>query len=241
MGKTRRGVWEMIKLMKIKFVLATLLLSSLFTSQVSAGSYTNSNTSVNSSLDRAKAKKYAEDYAQNPNFSYFDFTNYGGDCTNFISQVLFHGGLPEAKYYTAKDARLDPYSNKSWYYDGKDLPYRSTSWTGAHQFRYHWANVNGLGNNRAYQYKVYTMQEAYNNFSQIYYNLWPGDIVQYVNSSGDTWHSQVVHKYDSYGNLFVAQHTYNAKDLNLKDRIKARVDAGDTGWFVTYRIKLGTS
>lgn len=222
-----------------KVLLASLVTTSFLSSQAYAGSYTNYDTSVNSSYDRAKAKAYAETYAVTANDSgYFNYTNYGGDCTNFASQVLFHGGNPENKYYSYIGGQLAPADPKSWYYDGPDLPQRSRSWTGAHDFRYHWANVNDSGNNRAYKYTVYTMQQAYYRFDEIYRDLWPGDMVQYVRASdGQTWHTQVVHKYATSGILYVAQHTTNAKDLNLQDRIKARLDAGDNGWFVTYRIK----
>ncbi|MCX7570204.1 amidase domain-containing protein [Tumebacillus sp. DT12] len=224
--------------MKSKVVLTTVITTSLLTTHAYAGSYTSSNVYANSQYDRVKAKAYAEQYALTANNSgYFNYTDYGGDCTNFISQVLFHGGLPEQKVINGTIGQVDPYWWDNWFYDGKDIPNRSTSWTGAHDFRFHWANVNNIGKNRAYKYTVYTYQQAYDNFSQIYSDLWPGDIVQYVNDNGDTWHGQVVHRYDEYGNLFVAQHTYNAKDLSLKGRIKSRLDIGDKGWFVTYRIK----
>lgn len=42
------------------------------------------------SYEREKAVEYAEKYAINGNPAYFDFENYGGNCTNFISQCLYH-------------------------------------------------------------------------------------------------------------------------------------------------------
>lgn len=216
--------------MKMKTVLATLILSASFVSQSFAGSYTSPNPDANSQYNRSQAKTYAETYAVTPNSGYYDFTNDGGDCTNFVSQVLFHGGLPEF----ANVSHTNYSSQTAWYYDGPYIPNRSYSWPHAHYFRYHWANVNNDGYNRAYEYKVYTIDGAINNFNQIYLDLWPGDIVQWVDAGGITYHSQVVHAYGS-GELYVAQHTSNLKDVPLSQRLQ--VHAGEAGWFVTYKIK----
>ncbi len=53
-----------------------------------------------------KAIKYAEKYALIPNPDYKSFSGIGGDCTNFVSQIIHDGGL--SKTHTWK-----PYSN-SW-------------------------------------------------------------------------------------------------------------------------------
>lgn len=47
---------------------------------------------------------YAEQYALNPNPNYKDFSENGGDCTNFVSQIIHAGGI---KYSTS----WTPYSN----------------------------------------------------------------------------------------------------------------------------------
>ncbi|MBE6062217.1 MAG: hypothetical protein E7207_01325 [Clostridium butyricum] len=39
------------------------------------------------------AIQYAEQYALTPNTKYINFNNSGGDCTNFISQILYAGGI----------------------------------------------------------------------------------------------------------------------------------------------------
>lgn len=41
------------------------------------------------------AINYAADYARTSNPRYKDYSDDGGDCTNFVSQVLFAGGIPE--------------------------------------------------------------------------------------------------------------------------------------------------
>lgn len=42
-----------------------------------------------------KAVEYARKYALNYNLDYLTFDEIGGDCTNFISQCLYAGGLPK--------------------------------------------------------------------------------------------------------------------------------------------------
>ena len=54
----------------------------------------NSNNAI------AYARKYALEY----NSNYIDFNDMGGDCTNFISQCLYAGGIPLSSTWT-------PYSN----------------------------------------------------------------------------------------------------------------------------------
>ena len=60
--------------------------------------------SLNKGYDVKKAVKYAKKYALTRNKEYTDFSNNGGDCTNFISQCLDKGGLPYTNTWK-------PYSN----------------------------------------------------------------------------------------------------------------------------------
>jgi len=55
-------------------------------------------------FDSNKAIEYARKYALNYNDDYTNFTEIGGDCTNFISQCLHFGGLPKTRDWK-------PYSN----------------------------------------------------------------------------------------------------------------------------------
>lgn len=66
--------------------------------------------------NRYKALVYADRWALNRNPEYFDYSDIGGDCTNFCSQVLHAGGC------------VMNYSEGGWFYkDGND---RTHSWTG---------------------------------------------------------------------------------------------------------------
>jgi Putative amidase domain len=61
-----------------------------------------------SAYDGAAAAAYADTYWQNYNPAWPSFANNGGDCTNFVSQALYRGGIA---------MRLSPpYSgNAAWY------------------------------------------------------------------------------------------------------------------------------
>ncbi|MCX7708926.1 MAG: amidase domain-containing protein [Clostridia bacterium] len=67
--------------------------------------------------DRVKAVEYARKWAMKRNPQYLDFDKYGGDCTNFASQVLFAGsGIMNYK------------PTYGWYYINANK--RTASWTG---------------------------------------------------------------------------------------------------------------
>jgi hypothetical protein len=61
-----------------------------------------------SGYNGAAAAAYADSYWQNYNQAYPSFANSGGDCTNFVSQALFAGGIT---------MRLSPPNsgNAAWY------------------------------------------------------------------------------------------------------------------------------
>ncbi len=58
----------------------------------------------NSKFNIETACNYAETFALTPNPEYISYENFGGDCTNFISQILYSGGLKKTYSWT-------PYSN----------------------------------------------------------------------------------------------------------------------------------
>ena len=82
--------------------------------------------------DREKAVEYAHKWAYFRNPEYFDFSELGGDCTNFASQVLF-SGYNEMNYK----------KNYGWYYN--NLNDRSPSWTGVNELYKFLVNNQGPG------------------------------------------------------------------------------------------------
>ncbi len=65
---------------------------------------------------RQKAVDYALKWALFRNPQYYSFDKIGGDCTNFVSQCLFHGGIMMNFY------------KYGWFYNS--LNSRAPAWTG---------------------------------------------------------------------------------------------------------------
>ena len=71
-------------------------------------------------FDRAKAIEYAHRWALDRNPNFLDFDELGGDCTNYISQILLAGGC-----------QMDHTPVYGWYYSSGSE--KSPSWTGVEQ------------------------------------------------------------------------------------------------------------
>ena len=86
--------------------------------------------------DRTKALNYAKKYVTNRNSKWSNFSEYGGNCQNFASQVVYNGGVP-----------MDLQGDAIWKFYGETLNEtkkksgRSPSWTGVIQF-YDYAKSN---------------------------------------------------------------------------------------------------
>lgn len=99
---------EVLSLSNINFLLKdfwtnnNLLISEIYSKFINE---LNFKDRVQTSFNVQDACSYAEKYAIRPNPEYKDFTDIGGDCTNYVSQILHAGGLK---------------TNNTWY------PYSST-------------------------------------------------------------------------------------------------------------------
>ena len=71
-------------------------------------------------FDRDKAIEYAHRWALDRNPSFLNFDELGGDCTNYVSQILLAGGCP-----------MDYTPTYGWYYTSGSE--KSPSWTGVEQ------------------------------------------------------------------------------------------------------------
>ena len=86
--------------------------------------------------DRTKALNYAKKYVTSRNSEWSNYSEYGGNCQNFASQVVYSGGVP-----------MDLQGDAIWKYYGDTLNEtkskigRSTSWTGV-TFFYDYAKAN---------------------------------------------------------------------------------------------------
>ncbi len=131
--------------------------------------------------DRPKALAYAHRWALGRNPQYLDFSNLGGDCTNFISQCLFAGiGVMN---YT---------QSTGWYYiDGNR---KAPAWTAVrylHRFLLENAGQGPYG-------AVVTPDK-----------IIPGDIIQLLNPLGAYYHSLFVLE-KSGDEIYIAAHSYDS-------------------------------
>ena len=87
---------------------------------------------INIEYNRQDAVNYANRWALSRNPAYYDYSNIGGDCTNFASQVLYAG-----------TGVMNYNSENGWYYI--DANNKSPSWTGVNFFYIFIVNNDGLG------------------------------------------------------------------------------------------------
>jgi len=193
------------KLSLVLIISSILILT--FTSIAYSGDYTSSDPNKNSFFNRGNAYYYAWEWYDDRNLAqYYDA---GVDCTNFVSQVLVAGGMPTYSIAYYEDININGWQ-----------PHSGT-WENAHYFRQYWGNVNDVGKNKAYSYKIFTKTTALADFrNNFYLPLYPGDMIQYGDVNGNTQHSQVVFNYDSDGNISVAQHSTD-KICDLEDYLKS--------------------
>lgn len=153
---------------------------------------TSAAVTASSTYNASAAVAYAVQYAIIPNSAYADFTNSGGDCTNFISQCLYAGGIVQ-HVGTA-------YTESCWFYQSSTN--RSYSWTGANSFRNY----------------ITSSVSKINMTSSSWSSVVPGDIIQLMNS-GSATHSMIVSNlvYGSSGrsDLLVCAHTTNRQNVSL--------------------------
>lgn len=219
------------------FLLASVFVSSTFITTAFAYSteFTNSS-STNTFYNRTTARNYLNSYTTTPNSAYFDYTYYGGDCTNFVSQMLRAGGMP----MTTQNSNP---TTSDWYYYGSNIPARTSTWTGAHYFRQYWGVVNGSGKKEAYAMYKYSGSELQGE-SAAYRNLVSrcelGDVIQLVDSSGRTYHSmgvQRVYTENGIRKVTISQHTAN-NFYHLTDKVATM---SNSSWLCLIKMRVPAS
>ena len=169
----------LIKNKKIKVLLVILIL-------VVVGIISNNNFTLagekNNNYNRELAREYAIKWAISSNKQYYNYINDGGDCTNFVSQVLRAGGMDFI------GSRKNATSIDSWFYYSSELPNRTSTWTSANAFNLHF----GKSGKRVYKYRQYSIEEALKNWDEIYSSIYIGDIIQYTRPNNIAFHSQAI-------------------------------------------------
>lgn len=148
--------------------------------------------------DRKKAVDYAIEWAYRRNPAYYDFSDIGGDCTNFASQVLYAGsGIMN---YTP---------TFGWYYISVNN--RTPSWTGVNQLYNFLVNNVGAGP----QGRVVSAEETE-----------PGDLVQLSFDGVSFGHTPVIVDTGTFtpDTILVAAHTNDCdcRPLDTYDYKKLR-------------------
>lgn len=153
---------------------------------------TNSNAGVNSGYNRSNAAAYAKTYGNSHNEAYELLCSSGGDCTNFVSQCIFAGGLPMlpngAIWLVADKTNI-----QNWFYlaglPGYGDDWVSHSFTSATAFNQHW----GQTNMRAYQTIEYASSvQALEDIEFLVWYLKKGDVIQFKGSDGTFTHSMII-------------------------------------------------
>ncbi len=140
--------------------------------------------------DRQKAVEYAVTWALKRNPRYLDFSNMGGDCTNFVSQCLFAGSN-----------RMNYTPVYGWYY--VDANNRSASWTGV-----------------PFLYKFLTTNTTRGPFAAVadISQMEPGDVIQLGDGTGRFYHSLLVTRIDGepkVDTIYISTHTIDSLNRSL--------------------------
>ena len=137
------------------------------------------------SYDREAAVAYARRFALSRNPAYYDFSDLGGDCTNFASQCIYAG------------AGIMNYTPTfGWYYISSAN--RTASWTGV-EFLY-----NFLVNNESVGPFAREVPEE---------EALPGDILQLGSRNGDFYHTPIITSVTP--RILVAAHSDDSLDRPL--------------------------
>ena len=92
--------------------------------------------------DREKALQYAKKYITTRNKEWAVYDEYGGNCQNFASQVIYNGGIP-MDIIGSGDEQWKHYGTEI--IESNEKKGRSSSWTGVSKFYQYAKNNSGFG------------------------------------------------------------------------------------------------
>ena len=139
---------------------------------------------VTKPYNRERAVEYARRWALDRNPLFIDFTEIGGNCTNFVSQAVLAGSC--TMNYTP---------DFGWYYISEDN--RAPAWSGVEYF-FDYITETPLfreQNGGVGPFATVVEREA----------VMLGDVVQYANRAGDWYHTVIVTGFDGEEILISAQ------------------------------------
>ncbi len=165
----------------------SIYLSEASEDEAEVNGYNLRNANINNSFfDRNKAKLYIDTYWKNYNPAYPSFASGGGDCANFVSQILYAGGMP---WVDNKNPANYTWGT-NWYCKqgatNKDGDRRiSLSWKVAAIFKSFWVK-------HAEHTMTYSYAEAIEKINEIANTVYIADVVQFCYSNGVPWHTLAV-------------------------------------------------
>ena len=196
--------------------------SGPYTMNCLTGYGTTSNT--NTAYNRSDAANYAKQYANSSNP---DYPVFGEDCTNFVSQCVYDGGMP----------MLVGGTDAHWYFYNMDQ--RSPSWAGADYFMRHWTKVRSSSYyGRAHEVLIYARDYILENRNAVGNSIEVGDVVLYLNGADSrAYHANIISTKYSMGSpiIFYCSHNDPAKDYDWYVYIRDKVDAD--AWVVVIKIR----
>lgn len=136
--------------------------------------------------DRENALKYSNTWALRRNPDYYDYTNIGGDCTNYISQCLYAGSQV-----------MNEKETFGWYYHSANE--KSPSWTGV-----------------TYLYNFLVTNKEKGPFAEVVpiEQLELGDLIQLRDLSGNYYHTlfvAMILESANVNNIYINAHDFDAK------------------------------
>jgi len=153
-------------------------------------------SSINASLNRTNMFNYAQANWNKRPSNWGNFNGMVGDCTNFISQIIYAGGAP-----------MDNTGTYQWYYYGYSN--RATSWTSVNSLYEYLIGNTGIG-----------PQGYHASTNDMLYNMSRGDIIQIdFDFDGSYNHSTSIVNYQigALNNTTIAAHTSDAFNRPISD------------------------
>ncbi|MBC1795344.1 amidase domain-containing protein [Listeria booriae] len=166
-----------------------------------------------SAYNPSKAVKYAKKWAYGRNSNYRSFSDRDGDCTNFVSQAIYNGGMSErvirpvpygikktTSYWYSQIVYTKVYSQRSYVYYKTINP--STSWVNVSDFAAYWSKYQPV--------KTYTSVDSAISYAR------EGDIIQFKKKGGSRYFHSMIVVEKSGGTLYLAGHTDSYDRRNIK-------------------------
>ena len=183
------------------------------------GTTSNTNTAYNGGDAASYAKQYANSY--NP-----DYPVFGEDCTNFVSQCVYDGGMP----------MLVGDTDAHWYI--YNVNERSPSWAGADYFMRHWTKVRSSGYyGRAREVLIYSKDYILQNRNTVGNSIAVGDVVLYLDGvDSKAYHANIISTKYSMGSpmVFYCSHNNPALDYDWFAYVNS---LENTDWIVVIKIR----